>query len=78
MTSNHKLNAAGAASKQQKIQDDLGRVHVLERKIAEGGQGAVVTIAGQPRWLAKLCKWPSADPRAQAWAYIQSCSMMPT
>jgi len=78
MTSNHKLNAAGAASKQQKIQDDLGRVHVLERKIAEGGQGAVVTIAGQPRWLAKLCKWPSADPRAQAWAQqIESVRRLP-
>lgn len=72
------VRSAGAAQKAQAVQDDLGRIHVLEKKIAEGGQGAVVTIKGQPRWLVKLCKWPSADPRAKVWAeQIASVKRLP-
>lgn len=68
MADTEKLAGTRAGQKVQSVQDELGRIHVLEKKIAEGGQGAVVTIKGQPRWLLKLCKWPSADPRAKVWA----------
>lgn len=78
MAVNEKSRSSGAAKKDQTVQDDLGRIHVLEKKIAEGGQGAVVTIKGQPRWLVKLCKWPSADPRAKVWAeQIASVKRLP-
>lgn len=78
MAVNPKQQPTGTPHKTQSVQDDLGRIHVLERKIAEGGQGAVVTIKGQPRWLVKLCKWPSADPRAKAWAeQIASVKRLP-
>lgn len=68
MVDTQKLGGTRAGRKAQSVQDDLGRIHVLEKKIAEGGQGAVVTIKSQPRWLVKLCKWPSAPARQSAWA----------
>ena len=68
MLSKDKNQSSELPPKRQKVQDELGCVHVLEKKIAEGGQGAVVTIQGQPRWLVKLSKWPSAYPRIKAWA----------
>lgn len=68
MADTEKLAGTRAAPKAQSVQDELGRIHVLEKKIAEGGQGVVVTIKGQPRWLVKLCKWPGADPRTKVWA----------
>lgn len=78
MTGKENLRSAGSAHKVQSVQDDLGRIHVLEKKIAEGGQGAVVTIKGQPRWLVKLCKWPSADLRAKVWAeQVMSVKRLP-
>lgn len=78
MPSKDKNKSSEMLPKKQKIQDELGRVHVLEKKIAEGGQGAVVTIQGQPRWLVKLSKWPSADPRTKAWAQqIEAVKRLP-
>lgn len=51
----------------QRVQDDRGHVHELGKKLAEGGQGIVITTRADARLLVKVSKWPSTDPRSIDW-----------
>lgn len=51
----------------QRVQDDRGHVHELGKKLAEGGQGIVVTAKADARLLVKVSRWPGTDPRSIDW-----------
>lgn len=53
--------------KVQRVQDDRGYVHELGKKLAEGGQGIVITTRADARLLVKVSKWSSTDPRSIDW-----------
>ena len=51
----------------QRVQDDRGHLHELGKKLAEGGQGIVVTTKADARLLVKVSRWPGTDPRSIDW-----------
>lgn len=53
--------------KPQQVRDEHGDVHVLGKKLAEGGQGQVRYIQGSPRLLLKVSRHKDPDPKALAW-----------
>lgn len=64
------VQTRGAEAKKpsaQFVQDDRGQRHELGRKIAEGGQGVVLTVRGDDRLLVKVSKLKDADPKGQSW-----------
>ncbi|MEY4977736.1 MAG: hypothetical protein RLZZ352_6 [Pseudomonadota bacterium] len=61
-----KTNMDGS-KKQQSVRDENGNVYVLSEKLAEGGQGLVLRIQGQSRFLLKISRHKDPDPKALAW-----------
>jgi eukaryotic-like serine/threonine-protein kinase len=53
--------------KVQHVWDDRGAAYELGVKVAEGGQGIVVTTRADARLLVKVSKWPSAHPKTLEW-----------
>ena len=53
--------------KVQRVWDDRGSAYELGVKVAEGGQGIVVTTRADARLLVKVSKWPSAHPKTLEW-----------
>lgn len=66
-TNNLRDEVATAAKKKQSVRDEHGTVYVLGGKLAEGGQGLVVRIEGEPRWLLKISRHKDPEPKALAW-----------
>jgi DNA-binding helix-hairpin-helix protein with protein kinase domain len=65
-TTTRKKTAETSAKKQQTVRDEHGHVYVLGEKLAEGGQGLVLRIEGQPRLLLKISRLKDPDPKALA------------
>lgn len=53
--------------KVQRVWDGRGAVYELGEKLAEGGQGIVVTTRADARLLVKVSKWPNAHPESLEW-----------
>lgn len=66
-TTTNPNNAKPTPKKQQAVRDEFGHVYVLGAKLAEGGQGLVLRIEGQPRLLLKISRLKDPDPKALAW-----------
>lgn len=67
-----------ARKKKQFVVDEQGTQHELGLKLAEGGEGIVLRIAGDARRLVKVSRWPDADERTQRWRRrIESVRRMP-
>ena len=65
-TTTNQETAKPTPKKQQTVRDEFGHVYVLGEKLAEGGQGLVVRIEGQPRLLLKISRLKDPDPKALA------------
>jgi DNA-binding helix-hairpin-helix protein with protein kinase domain len=64
-------------SKKQTVQDEFGGVYELRGKLAEGGQGIVLST-DIPNLLVKVSRWPDADPRTQDWRkQVETLQRMP-
>jgi eukaryotic-like serine/threonine-protein kinase len=61
------METTTSSKKQQTVRDEQGHVYVLGEKLAEGGQGLVLRIEGQPRLLLKISRLKDPDPKALAW-----------
>ena len=61
------METTTCSKKQQTVRDEHGHVYVLGEKLAEGGQGLVLRIEGQPRLLLKISRLKDPDPKALAW-----------
>lgn len=61
------METTTSSKKQQTVRDEHGHVYVLGEKLAEGGQGLVLRIEGQPRLLLKISRLKDPDPKALAW-----------
>lgn len=66
-TDKRRDGVAAKAKKTQSVRDEHGDVHVLGKKLAEGGQGLVVRIEGKPRLLLKISRLKDPEPKALAW-----------
>jgi eukaryotic-like serine/threonine-protein kinase len=53
--------------KVQRVWDDRGTAYELGVKVAEGGQGIVLTTRADARLLVKVSKWPNTDPKTLDW-----------
>lgn len=66
-TKNDRDGARADVKKRQSVRDEQGNVYVLGQKLAEGGQGLVIRIQGEPHLLLKISRHKNPEPRAQAW-----------
>jgi DNA-binding helix-hairpin-helix protein with protein kinase domain len=53
--------------KVQRVWDDRGTAYELGVKVAEGGQGIVLTTRADARLLVKVSKWPNTEPKTLDW-----------
>ena len=67
MESRKTARAEKPQGKVQRVWDDRGAVYELGEKLAEGGQGHVVTTRADARLLVKVSKWPNAHPESLEW-----------
>ena len=68
---------AKAGGKKQRVQDEFGGIYELKSKLAEGGQGIVLSTDFQ-NLLVKVSRWPDGDPRTQAWRkQVEALQRMP-
>lgn len=67
-----------AVRKKQYVWDERGAQYELGKKLAEGGEGWVLTIRGDERRLVKVTRWPYVDERTQQWhRRIEAVRRMP-
>lgn len=64
-------------NKKQRVQDEFGGIYELKSKLAEGGQGIVLSTSIK-NLLVKVSRWPDGDPRSQAWRkQVEALQRMP-
>lgn len=70
--------APAVRKKKQYVWDERGTQYELGNKLAKGGEGLVLRIAGYERQLVKVSLWPDADERTQRWRRrIETVQRMP-
>ncbi len=70
--------APAVSKKKQYVWDERGTQYELGDKLAKGGEGLVLSIAGDKRLLVKVSLWPDADERNQRWRRrIETVRRMP-
>lgn len=71
------LSTTRMKNKKQTVQDEFGGVYELRGKLAEGGQGIVLST-DIPNLLVKVSRWPDGDPRTQDWRkQVEALQRMP-